>query len=139
MNYNFTDLQIKEFNTYYKNNTALKTSIYFNILVSSIKKYLNPKRILLNEKQKKQNKVLAVTKRRKKVRQLLVEYKGGKCSICNYNKCIAALHFHHIDPKTKSFGLSQSGLTKSLSKMKQEADKCIILCANCHAETHYYT
>jgi hypothetical protein len=77
-----------------------------------------------------------VTKRRKDLKKLLVEYKGGKCEKCGYDKSIAAMDFHHEDPKQKEFGLSQRGLTKSLKNLKKEADKCLLLCANCHRETH---
>lgn len=78
----------------------------------------------------------AVKERRKKLRELAREYKGGKCSICGYNKSQRALNFHHLDPKQKDFGLSARGLTRSWEKIKQEIDKCVILCANCHAEVH---
>lgn len=78
----------------------------------------------------------AVSKRRKKIRKMAVEYKGGKCSLCGYDKCIDALEFHHQDEKSKKFGLSQSGLTRSWEKTKFELDKCIIICANCHRELH---
>ena len=77
-----------------------------------------------------------VTKRRKDLKKALVEYKGGRCEQCGYNKCVAAMDFHHKDPKEKEFGLSQKGLTKSLEILKKEADKCLLLCANCHRETH---
>lgn len=78
----------------------------------------------------------AVAKRRKKVKQLLVEYKGGKCERCGYKKCIEALDFHHKDDSTKSFGISSKGHTYSLNKGKAEVDKCELLCANCHREAH---
>lgn len=78
----------------------------------------------------------AVAKRRKKVREMLVDYKGGKCELCNYNQCIDALDLHHKDPFTKEFGISSSGLTRSWEKNKAEADKCVLLCANCHREIH---
>ena len=71
---------------------------------------------------------------RKRTKKLLVEYKGGKCESCGYNKCLEALEFHHIDESTKEF--SVSGSTKSLERQKKEADKCLMLCANCHRELH---
>ena len=71
---------------------------------------------------------------RKRTKELLVEYKGGKCEFCGYDKCIEALEFHHIDETTKKFAIS--GSTKSLEKQKKEADKCYMLCANCHRELH---
>lgn len=78
--------------------------------------------------------IKAVTKRRKKVKQLAVEYKGGLCQICNYSKCIDALEFHHIDPSLKGFGIGAKGYTRSWDKVRNELDKCVLLCANCHRE-----
>lgn len=80
--------------------------------------------------------VEAVTKRRRKVKQMSVEYLGGKCSKCGYNKCVDALDFHHLDPKNKSFNPSENGHTRSWEKQKEEISKCILLCANCHREIH---
>ena len=55
------------------------------------------------------------------------------CSLCGYNKCAEALCFHHSDPSTKS--ISQLA-RKGLPKVMEEIKKCIVLCANCHAEEH---
>lgn len=60
---------------------------------------------------------------------------GGCCQICGYDKCIAALDFHHKDDD-KEFGLSSKGRTLNFEKMKIEAQKCILVCANCHREIH---
>ena len=73
-------------------------------------------------------------KREKKLK--LVEYKGGKCSICGYDKCPAALEFHHLDMSEKDYGIG-SHLHKSFEFLKKEADKCILVCANCHRELHF--
>ncbi|MDP3999048.1 MAG: hypothetical protein Q8P76_00435 [bacterium] len=78
----------------------------------------------------------AVSKRRKKLREMAREYKGGKCILCGYKKCARALSFHHKNPKIKEFGLSVKGLTRSWEKIKAEIDKCVLLCANCHMEVH---
>ena len=78
-------------------------------------------------------------KRRYKIKEILVEYKGGKCEICGYNKCISALEFHHLDPNEKDFGIGQKGYTRSIEKNKEEANKCILVCANCHREIHEKT
>lgn len=80
--------------------------------------------------------IQAVKKRRIKLRKMAREYKGGRCEICGYSKCDRALSFHHIDPKKKSFGLSDKGLTRSWDRVKKEIDKCVLLCANCHMEVH---
>lgn len=78
----------------------------------------------------------AVTKRRKDLMQKAIEYKGGKCISCGYKKCSRALNFHHLNPKTKSFGISARGITRAWAKVQEELDKCVLLCANCHAEVH---
>lgn len=77
-----------------------------------------------------------VDKRRKAVKQKAVEYKGGKCEICGYNKCSDALHFHHSDPTEKDFAISKNGHSRSWERVRNEIDKCILICANCHAEEH---
>ncbi len=64
----------------------------------------------------------------------LVKIFGGKCKICGYNKYVGALDFHHLNPKTKSFALSVKGLCYSWDSIKKEAEKCVLLCKNCHAE-----
>jgi len=56
--------------------------------------------------------------------------------ICGYKKSHRALSFHHRDPALKDFGLSSKGLTRSWEKIVKELDKCVLLCANCHAEVH---
>jgi hypothetical protein len=66
-----------------------------------------------------------------------IEYKGGKCVICGYNKCVAALDFHHLDPTIKEFGISAYGHTKKWDRVKEELDKCVLVCKNCHAELHH--
>ncbi len=78
----------------------------------------------------------AVDKRRKQIRQMSLDYKGGKCQICGYNKCIRALDFHHRDPEKKDFGLSAKGYTRSWDSVKTELKKCVLLCSNCHREVH---
>lgn len=68
----------------------------------------------------------------------LIEHKGGKCERCGYNKCEGALQFHHLDPSQKDFTISQRNLgITSIDIFYQEVDKCILLCANCHAEEHW--
>jgi transposase len=76
----------------------------------------------------------AVTKRRRAVKRALVREAGGACILCGYERCIAALHFHHLDPATKSFTLGVVGVSRSWATARAEAKKCVLLCANCHAE-----
>lgn len=71
--------------------------------------------------------------RRRKIKAILVEEHGSKCISCGYDKCIAALHFHHKDKNEKVHHVS----SRSLKSARKEAEKCILLCANCHAELEY--
>jgi hypothetical protein len=77
-----------------------------------------------------------VSEWRRKSKLKLIDYKGGKCQRCGYNKAYPSVYqFHHRDPKEKDFGIG-SGCVQSFEKMKTEADKCDMLCRNCHAEVH---
>lgn len=79
---------------------------------------------------------IRVTQARKRLKLMAVNYKGGKCCICGYNKCLRALDFHHTDPKKKNFNLSNYSLYGHLlsDKLKKELDQCKLVCANCHRE-----
>jgi len=77
-------------------------------------------------------------KRGKQRKHMLIDLKGGCCSRCGYNKCIHALQFHHVDASTKEYQLDIRSLSnRSWANILQEAEKCILLCANCHAEHHH--
>jgi hypothetical protein len=65
---------------------------------------------------------------------MAIEYKGGRCQICGYSKYQGAFDFHHIEPNKKDFGLGFKGKTRAWEKIKNELDKCILLCATCHRE-----
>lgn len=73
--------------------------------------------------------------RRESIKKLKRHF-GGKCIKCGYDKCLAALDFHHVDPATKSFGLSADGRYLSFAKMIEEARKCVLICCRCHREEH---
>lgn len=77
-----------------------------------------------------------VSVRRRELKEKAVAYKGGKCESCGYDKCTAALEFHHRDPNQKDFQVS-SGRTISWDRARLELDKCVLLCSNCHREEHY--
>jgi 5-methylcytosine-specific restriction endonuclease McrA len=76
----------------------------------------------------------AVARRRRKVKQILVEEAGGKCVLCGYHRSLCALQFHHLDPAQKAFGIAQGGITRSIDDIRQEVARCVLLCSNCHAE-----
>jgi len=90
------------------------------------KEYIKSKRIIYEKKEKRKN----------KNKQKAINLLGGKCCVCGYKKCIAAIDFHHKDPTKKDFSI------KNLShlaweRMKKEVIKCVLLCANCHREHHW--
>src|SRR4051794_22844520 len=76
----------------------------------------------------------AVQRRRREIKRVLVAEAGGECAICGYARTLAGLHFHHVEPGLKSFALSRQGVTRSLAAARLEAEKCVLLCSNCHAE-----
>lgn len=74
----------------------------------------------------------------KALKSWAVEYMGGKCVHCGYNKCIAAMEFHHLDPSEKDYEPARLfGQNQPREIIKRELDKCLLLCANCHREEHY--
>lgn len=58
------------------------------------------------------------------------------CSICGYNKCPAALDYHHPD-NNKETSVSKAASSKGIKSLQKEIDKCILVCANCHRELHF--
>lgn len=71
--------------------------------------------------------------RKRKIKQELIDYAGGKCKICGYNKSTYALEFHHLNTNEKDFSISGKILSPTI---KAEIDKCILVCSNCHREIH---
>jgi len=100
--------------------------VWYNTRMAESRKYAD----------RAQSNIAAVTKRRKKVREMAVDRLGGRCQICGYSKCTNALDFHHKDEKNKVFGISDKGYTRSWEAISKEVDKCHLLCANCHREVH---
>jgi len=72
---------------------------------------------------------------RNKTKQKAIEYKGGCCSVCGYDKYIGSLQFHHVYPEDKSFIISNLSFNK-FDSLVDELDKCILVCSNCHGEIH---
>ena len=96
---------------------------------STVQKY-----VVTKNRTKKVSKSEAVIMWRKRTKMKLVDYKGGKCQLCDYNKSLNALHFHHLNSNEKDFSIS--GKSLSFDKLKSEVDKCILVCSNCHSEIH---
>ena len=77
-----------------------------------------------------------VTKQFRNLKAQCIEYKGSKCQICSYERYQGALEFHHLDPNEKDFAISEANSRVFNNTIKEELDKCILLCSNCHREVH---
>ena len=107
---------------------------------SNQKRYTANKEQLLQYQKdyRKENRAL-ITKKARDKRQakllFLIDYLGGSCNSCyiSYPSCV--YDFHHRDPSEKSFTIGEQ-MGKSLPSLKIEADKCDLLCANCHRVLH---
>jgi glycerol-3-phosphate cytidylyltransferase-like family protein len=110
-----------------------KVAKIFGWSTRTISKYIKIKNRLTTEEIKK-HKSNNVVSWRKRTKIKLVEYKGGKCEICGYDKCTSALSFHHKDPAEKDFSISSKSY--SFERLKEEVDKCMLVCQNCHIEIH---
>ncbi len=73
------------------------------------------------------------TQMRTWLKEQAVAYLGGKCRCCGYDKCLASLDFHHRDPREKDFEI---GGATSWESVMSELQKTLLLCSNCHRETH---
>lgn len=65
-----------------------------------------------------------------------VKYKGGKCKRCGLvlkMEEYAAYEFHHL--RDKEFNIGQL-INLKWERVKDEIDKCDLLCSNCHRITH---
>jgi predicted HNH restriction endonuclease len=59
-----------------------------------------------------------------------------KCTKCGFSHP-AALDFHHTDPSKKDNLISKLVSNGCFKKAREEALKCIVLCANCHRIHHH--
>lgn len=75
------------------------------------------------------------TEKRLRNKLKALELRGSKCEDCGFDKNIAALSFHHLDPNQKEREI-HFYLSKTWERFKAELDKCALLCLNCHAIRH---
>ena len=76
----------------------------------------------------------SVARRRRRMKQILVREAGGACRACGYDRNVRGLHFHHLDPSLKRHEVNARGAAMALELLRTEVRKCVLLCANCHAE-----
>ena len=89
------------------------------------KQYRQANRRVLNEKSVKYH---------RDIKQILIDEHGGKCCICGYNKYFGSLEFHHKNPAEKDFSIAKK--RGDMERAREEANKCILVCSNCHKEIH---
>jgi predicted Zn-ribbon and HTH transcriptional regulator len=119
---------------YNEGNSVAKVAKKFGWRRNTLFKYLEtrkPKHISEEEFKRRRTQLVIDHRRRKKLK--LIEYKGGKCKYCGYNRCISSLDFHHRNPKEKSFGINEC-MCYSYERILKEVDKCDLVCRNCHGE-----
>ena len=76
---------------------------------------------------------------RDKERAIRAELKhtfGGACSVCGYDRCDTALHFHHLDDSAKYDWNVKGKGGSSIREIQAHPERFQLLCANCHIEIH---
>ena len=89
---------------------------------------------MTDEEVRRAYRAMAVTNYHRRMKLKAIEYKGGSCQKCGYNKSPAALVFHHRDTTEKDFNIGSRVI--KWESLKPELDKCDLLCQNCHHELH---
>jgi 5-methylcytosine-specific restriction endonuclease McrA len=79
------------------------------------------------------------------IRRNLLHDKGCQCAKCLQPVDFYESDLHHTNPNKKRFTLNQGtiksildgmGMEKGMKKIQEEADKCILVCRDCHKEIH---
>jgi hypothetical protein len=70
-------------------------------------------------------------------RALLQEMFGRRCAHCHQAYPFSVFDYHHIDPTQKKKAISRMIPYASAERLREEAKKCIMLCANCHRLHHH--
>jgi len=73
--------------------------------------------------------------RRYRTKLKAIEYLGGKCNRCGYDKHPSALEFHHKNPAEKEFTIGNVA-NRAWDIIIKELDKCELICSNCHNIEH---
>jgi len=89
-----------------------------------------------NKHKQKETRKIYNRERKQKLKLKAIEYKGGCCQDCGGVFHPAVYDFHHLDPTIKDYNPSAS-LDRNWDRAKEELDKCILLCANCHRKLHF--
>lgn len=77
-------------------------------------------------------------------RRLLYRYKGDHCRYCGLSVeeklqafgTLQSFELHHVNPSNKARNYKNLIRRKLSSEQLNEADKCVLLCSNCHDTLH---
>lgn len=73
----------------------------------------------------------------RKAKARAVDYMGNRCHDCGLSYPDCVYDFHHLSGDTKVDNPSAI-LKRNWESAKEELDKCIMVCANCHRKRHFY-
>jgi len=126
------------------NEKEFKIADYKSKRWSELKKELDKCQILCNNCHREfhyNESILKYGDSRRKDKNIYLEYSNGKCVECGYNKCPAALTFHHRNPNEKEISIGSlseriNSISELSDRIKNEIDKCDLLCSNCHYIKH---
>lgn len=98
------------------------------------------KRRQSKKRYREKHKVRLLNKRRKAWQEFyrnVHNYFDGKCYICSLeDDCTRLFACHHIDPKTKKYGITTMKDKNWEIETIPELKKCVYLCLICHARIH---
>lgn len=102
-----------------------------------LSKELNNKNCRIYYARHKEERKQKILERQRRIRDQVQDYKlSVGCAVCGYNKCARALQFHHTADDKENCVARMTGSGNSFEKILVEIEKCICVCANCHAEIH---
>ena len=123
--YQLNKEKIRECNRKYRELNKEKSAEYYQLN--------KEKRVEYNKKYKELNREKIREQRRgyrDEKKSYCIEYLGGKCVKCGTTH---NLQFDHIKREEKKYNITEK-LTIKFDNLKEELDKCQLLCAPCHLE-----
>jgi DNA-binding CsgD family transcriptional regulator len=136
LNDELSDRQIECIKETYPNHTKRETAEICDVSESSVQRYGDSKAKTLTEEEKREKQRARKEMLRQKQKSKAYDYLGGECDKCGYDQCSDALDFHHVHGSDKDLLLSSAFGRYPWEVIKEELDKCELLCANCHREAH---
>lgn len=81
----------------------------------------------------RKTKRLLIARHRQWIESYKQERRCVKCGVADF----LVLDFHHSGTDGKDFNISDFRYRAGFKKLKEEIQKCLLLCANCHRNVHY--